>query len=125
LLTTTAVLAATLGLMHLADDVVRGFEPGGTSNYTGMMIVVVWLVAALILKGRLGLLLLLVGSLGGAFVPLIHMRGSGLVGPRVVSSGAVFFWVFTLMALGVTSWLTAILCARALWTSFTSRTPAA
>ena len=43
------------------------------------------------------------------------MMGSGLVGPRIVNSGGAFFWVWTLLALGVTASVSAILAARGLW----------
>jgi hypothetical protein len=41
--------------------------------------------------------------------------GNGLVGPRVVNSGAVFFWVWTLLALGATAIVSAVLAARGFW----------
>jgi hypothetical protein len=43
------------------------------------------------------------------------MRGAGLVGGRIANSGGEFFWVWTLMALGVTATFSVILSARALW----------
>ena len=116
-LTVTSLLTILLSSFHLADDVVRGFEPGGTSNYIGVVIMVVYLYATLMLAGRRWAhVLVLIGSLGGAYVPYIHMMGSGLVGPRVVNAGAVFFWVWTLMALGATASVSAILAAHGLWT---------
>ena len=115
-LTVTSLLTILLSSFHLADDVVRGFEPGGTSNYIGVVIMVVYLYATLMLAGRRWAhVLVLIGSLGGAYVPYIHMMGSGLVGPRVVNAGAVFFWVWTLMALGATASVSAILAAHGLW----------
>ena len=96
--------------------VVKGIEPGGTSNYIGVMIMAVFLFATLMLPGRRWAhAIVLIGSIGGAYVPLLHMGGNGLVGPRVVNAGAVFFWVWTLMALGTTASVSAILAARGLW----------
>ena len=43
------------------------------------------------------------------------MRGAGLVGGRIVNSSGIFFWVWTLIALGVTSTFSIILSARGLW----------
>jgi hypothetical protein len=43
------------------------------------------------------------------------MRGAGLVGGRIANSSGIFFWVWTLIALGVTSAFSAILAARRLW----------
>lgn len=114
-LTITSLLAALLGTFHLADDVVRGFEPGGPEMYTGMLIVVVWLYATLVLADRrLGLVLVLLLSIGGAAVPYLHM-GRGLAGGRIANTSGMFFWVWTLLALGVTSLFSVVLSARALW----------
>jgi hypothetical protein len=43
------------------------------------------------------------------------MMGSGLVGGEIASSGRVFFWVWTLIALGVTATFSLVLSARGLW----------
>ena len=115
-LTVTALITILLSTFHLADDVVRGFEPGGPANYTGVMIVAVYLYATLMLNGRRWAhLIVLIGSIGGAGVPYLHMMGNGLVGPRVINSGAVFFWVWTLLALGATASVSAVLAARGFW----------
>jgi hypothetical protein len=115
-LTITSLLTILLSSFHLADDVVHGFEPGGVSNYTGVMIMAVYLYATLMLvERRWAHLIVLVGSIGGAGVSYLHMTGSGLVGPRIVNSGGVFFWVWTLLALGVTASVSAVLAARGLW----------
>lgn len=115
-LTITSVLTVLFGSFHLSDDVFRGIEPGGTSNYTGVMILAVQLFATLMLaERRWAHAVVLVMSLGGAAVPYLHMTGSGLVGPRVTQSGAVFFWIWTLMALGTTASVSVVLAARGLW----------
>lgn len=115
-LTVTSLLSVLLGSFHLSDDIVRGIEPGGTSNFTGVLILAVQLLATLMLaERRWAHVIVLIMSIGGAAVPYLHMTGSGLVGPRVTSSGAVFFWVWTLMALGVTASVSVVLAARGLW----------
>jgi hypothetical protein len=121
-LTITALLTVLLSSFHLADDVVRGFEPGGTQNYTGIVIVAVFLYAVLALAGtRVGLIIIMLGSIGGAGVPYIHMIGNGLVGPKGVSASGVFFWVWTNLALGALAIVSAVLAAQALWRSFRTR----
>jgi hypothetical protein len=116
LLTVTSLLALLFASFHLADDVVRGFEPGGVNNYTGVIIMVVWMYATLMLaERRSGYVIMLLGSLLGAAVPLIHMRGAGLVGGRVAHSSGMFFWVWTHLALGATALFSFILSARELW----------
>ena len=116
-LTVTSVLSILLFTFHFADDIVRGIEPGGVGNYNGVLILGVWLYATLMLgERRWAHVIVLVGSIGGAGVPYLHMMGSGLVGPGIVNSGGVlFFWVWTLLALGVTASVSVVLAARGLW----------
>jgi hypothetical protein len=110
-LTLASLASILLATFHLADDVVRGFEPGGFENIRGVLIIAVWLYGTLALAGRRsGYILILLGSILGTLMPLAHMRGAGLVGGRIV----VFFWVWTLLALGVTATFSVFLSARAL-----------
>ncbi|HUQ88455.1 MAG TPA: hypothetical protein VM096_12905 [Vicinamibacterales bacterium] len=115
-LTITSLLTIVFSSFHLADDVVRGFEPGGPSNYIGIVIMAVYLYATLMLgERRWAHAIVLIGSIGGAAVPYLHMIGNGMVGPRALSAGAVFFWVWTLLALGATAIVSALLAAHGLW----------
>jgi hypothetical protein len=115
-LTITSLLSILLMTFHLSDDVVCGFEPGGFKNVGGVLTLVVWLYGTLVLaERRVGHVIILLGSLLGSVVPLAHMRGAGLVGGRIANSGGVHFWVWTLIALGVTALLSVILSARRLW----------
>lgn len=115
-LTILSLLSILLFSFHFADDIVHGFEPGGFKNVMGVLIVVVWLYGTLALAGkRSGYIVMLLGSLLGAVVPLVHMKGAGLVGGRIAGSSGVFFWVWTLIALGVTATVSVILSARGLW----------
>jgi hypothetical protein len=116
LLTITSLLSVLLATLHLADDIVRGFEPGGFKNVSGIMIMAAWLCGTLVLaERRSGYVIMLLGSLLGTVMPLAHMRGAGLVGGRIANSSGQFFWVWTMMALGVTSMFSLALSARALW----------
>lgn len=116
-LTITSLLSILLMTFHLSDDVVRGFEPGGFKNVSGMLILAVWLYGTLVLaERRSGYIIILLASLLGSCVPLIHMTGAGLVGGRIANSSGKFFWVWTLIALGVTAIVSVILSARGLWT---------
>jgi hypothetical protein len=115
LLTVTSLLAIVLMTLHLTDDVVRGFEPGGLTNLSGIAILVVWLVASLLLAGRRsGYVILLLGSLLADAMPAIHMSGRGVGGALAASPGGYFF-IWTLFALGVTGTFSAILSLRGLW----------
>ena len=116
MLTITSLISILMLLFHLSDEVVRGFEPGRLNNVTGALILVVWLLGTLPLAGRRsGYIIILLGSILGTGIPVLHMMGSGLVGPRVVNSGRVLFWVLTLMTLEVTAIFSLVLSALALW----------
>jgi hypothetical protein len=114
-LTITSLLAVGLTTIHLSDDVMRGFEPGGAENLRGMAILAVWLYATLMLRGRRsGYLLLILGALLATVIPVVHMTGRGVGGEIAASSGAHFF-IWTLFALGATGPVSLILAVRGLW----------
>ena len=114
-LTVASVLSILLMTFHLADDIVRGMEKGGASNLVAVPILVVWLYGALVLAGRRsGYVIILAGSLLGLAVPVIHMMGRGVGGNFAKSSGA-FFFIWTILALGVTALFSVILSVRGLW----------
>lgn len=116
MLTVASLLSILLFTLHLSDDIVRGFEPGGFKHISGILTLVVWLYGTLMLsERRLGYVIVLLGSLLGSLMPLAHMRGAGLVGGRIAHSDGIFFWVWTLIALGVTALFSVILSVRGLW----------
>jgi hypothetical protein len=116
MLTIASLLSILFMTFHLVDDIVRGFEPGGFKNIQGVLILAVWLYGTLgLTERRSGYVIMLLGSLLGSVVPLVHMRGAGLVGGRIANSSGIFFWVWTLIALGVCAIFSFILSARGLW----------
>jgi hypothetical protein len=115
-LSTTSLLSIVLFAFHWADDIVRGFATGGVSGLGGVLILVVWLYGTLVLgERRSGHVIMLLGSIGGLGVLILHMSGAGLVGGRIAHSSGILFWVWTLIALGVTSTFSIILSACGLW----------
>ena len=117
MLTTASVLSVLFFSFHLADDIVRGFEPGTLTNLTAVPIFVFWLYGTLVLaERRSGYVITLLGGLFALLAPLAHMRGKGVgVTSSLVNSGGHFFFVWTLFAIGVTGLFSAILSARGLW----------
>ena len=115
ILTVTSLLSILFMTFHLTDDIVHGLEPGGLSNLViGVPVLVGWLYGTLVLaQRRSGYVIMFLGSLIGALVPVIHMKGQG-VGEIAKTHGG-FFFVFTLLALGVTAVFSLILSARELW----------
>lgn len=117
LLTIVSLLSILLFTLHLAGDIVYGYEPGTAINLIAVPIAVVWLYAALVLDGRRsGYIIILLGSLLSSVVPVVHMQGKGVgVASRMVNTGGHFFFVWTLIALGVTGLFGVILSVHGLW----------
>lgn len=114
-LTVLTFLSILLVSFHLADDIVRGYEPGDMRAFRGVLILAVWLFGALALPGtRAGYLILVLGSALGIAVSLAHLRGAGIGGPVAASSGG-FFFIWTLSALGVTATVSFVLSVYGLW----------
>lgn len=115
-LTITSLLSILFMTFHLSEDIIRGFEPGGLRNVFGVLMTVVWLYGTLVLSGRRsGYIIMLLGAILGTAVPIIHMTGAGLVGGRIANSSRIFFWVWTLIAVQVTSIFSLVLSVRGLW----------
>lgn len=120
--TTASLLLLFFLVIHICDDIVRGFEPGDTSTYMGILIAVPMLYASLMLRERLwGYIIVLLFSILGAGVPYIHMTGRGMVGGRVAGTDGMLLWVFTLFASGIIAIFTAILSAQGLWWMWRAR----
>src|SRR5882762_3226299 len=117
-LTITSLLSVLFLTFHLADDIVRGFEPGGLTNLVGAVLIsVVWLYGTLVLaERRSGYIIMLLGSLLSLVVPIVHMKGKGVgVTSSLGHSSGHFFFVWTLIAIGVLGLFSVILSARLLW----------
>jgi hypothetical protein len=100
---------------HLTGDIILGMEKGGAFDLVAVPILVIWLYGTLILaERRSGYIIILVGSLLGLLAPVLHMKGAGVGGEIAKSSGA-FFFIWTLIALGVTSLFSVILSVNGLW----------
>src|SRR5690242_19681925 len=111
-LTVTSLLSILLLSLHISEDIVLGFAPGGLMNLAGIAVLVVYLCGALLLSDRRsGQVILLLGSLLAVAMPVLHMRGAG-VGVR--RSEGAFFFIWALYALGITGTFGFILSARAL-----------
>ena len=116
-LTVASLLSVVFMTLHLSDDIVRGMDTGGLSSLIIIPILVIWLYGTLeLIERRSGYIIILLGSLLGAVVPVVHFRGTGGVaaGEIAKSSGSLFF-VWTLIALGVTAVFSVILSVRGLW----------
>ena len=98
------------------DEIARGIESGGISSFGGLLILALWLLGTFFANRRSGLIIVLVGALLAAGVTVLHMQGAtGLVGRKIANTSGVFFWVWTLIALGATGIFSFLLSAYALW----------
>lgn len=116
-LTATSLLAIILLSLHLTDDIVYGSDKSAILNVIAVAVLVIWLYGALALADRRsGYAIMLLGSLVGAVVFIVHVsRPGGLSGGRLAESSGPFFFVWTLLALATTCIFSAILSARGLW----------
>ena len=113
-LTIASLLSILFSAFHLADDIDRGMSPGGLPNLVAVVIWVVWLYGTLVLaERRSGYVIILIASLLVTSIPIIHMRGVG-IGFGTTRSGG-FFFIWTLLAMGVTALFSVILSVRGLW----------
>ena len=112
----TSIVSIILFSLHWADEVSRGLEPGTTSAVGGLLILAVWLSATLLAERRPALVLVLLGAILASGVPILHMQGRGLVLGRYgyTNQNAMFFWVWTNIALGASGMVSIVLAARAL-----------
>jgi len=80
-------------------------------------IFVLWLYGTLVLtERRSGYIITLLGGLFSLVVPLAHMRGKGVgIASTMANSSGYFFFVWTLIAIGVTGLFSVVLSVRGLW----------
>jgi len=113
------VIASLLSILfmtlHMADDIVRGMEPGTLFDLILVPVLAVWLYGTLaLIERRSGLVIVLVASLLGLIVPVIHMKGAG-VGGAIAKSNGGFFFIWILFSLAVSALFSVMLAARGLW----------
>ena len=100
MLTITSLISIILLSTHISEDIVLGFAGGGLSNLVGIAIRVVYLCGTLLLRDRkLGLIIVLLGSIIAMGMPVLHMSNAGV---GVKRSAGAFFFIWNLYALGIT-----------------------
>ena len=115
-----SLLSIFLMTLHLTSDTIHarvGTPEAGGSTLVGVPVLVLWLYGTLLLaERRSGHIVMLVGSLLAAGMPVIHVMGAGGVfRGQIARSSPAFLFVWTLHALGVTGMFSLILSARGLW----------
>jgi hypothetical protein len=117
MLTIASLLSILFGTFHLTDDIIRGWLSGTATNLAAVPVCVVWLYGTLVLAGRRsGYVIMLLASLFSLVIPVLHMSGKGVMhGSRVANSSGAFFFIWTLLAVGVTALFSVILSVQGLW----------
>ena len=123
-LTITSLLSILLLTLHLVQDILYGMaSPRLSTLVAAVPVLVVWLYGTLVLAERRSAnIIILLGSLLAVGVAVIHFRGPSCVlnAENLKSSGA-FFFIWTLLALGVNATYSAVLSVRALIASARER----
>jgi hypothetical protein len=114
LLTIMSLLSIVLMSLHITDDIVRGISPAAPENIGAVAIFLVWLWGTLVLtERRSGYVIMLLGGIFAAAMPVLHMNGARY--PAIATSSGGFFFVWSLIVVGVTGALAVMLSLRALW----------
>jgi hypothetical protein len=121
-LTTASLLSIILLPFHVAGDIALGIDPGGSGLvFVLLPIMVVIACGTLLLAERTsGHVIMLLGGLAALGMPIIH-RNNGFTETVAKSPGGIFF-IWTLIALGVTGSLAVILSIRGLWNLHSRKT---
>jgi hypothetical protein len=116
MLTTASLLIILFMTLHLTGDILFQMSPAGLENLFAVFVLAVQLYGTLVLGGRrAGTIILFLGSVLGLFVCVIHMKATrGLISGDIGNSGQAFLFVWTILALGITSTFSIILSASAL-----------
>lgn len=110
-----SLLNALFFALHLTGDVVFGLETGGRDILVGVLILAVYLYGAVGLAERLaGYIILLLGGLASAALPVVHTMGRPL-GERFAQQPGGFSFIWTLLAMGATGLVAFVLSVQAIW----------
>jgi ABC-type enterochelin transport system permease subunit len=119
MLVVASLLSILLLMFHFTDDILRegGMAVRGAANLIAVAILFGWLYGTLVLaERRSGYIIMLVGSLIGMGMPVLHLVLAKTVVPNEIARAkGDYFFVWTLLALGVIGLFSFILSVRGLW----------
>jgi hypothetical protein len=106
--------------LHLTGDIVFGIEKGGREILVGVLILAVYLYAAVFSYGAVGLparligySVLLLGGLASAALPVLHTARP--LGERFAELPGGFSFIWTLLTVGATGLVAFVLSVQAIW----------
>ena len=116
----SSLLSILLITLHLTSDTIHaraGTPEAGGSTLIGVPVLAIWLYATLLLnERRLGLVIMLIGSVLTMGMPVAHvMAPGGVFHGAIARSSPAFLFVWTLHAMGVIGIFSFILSVRGLW----------
>ncbi|HYC51055.1 MAG TPA: hypothetical protein VEB19_08105 [Gemmatimonadaceae bacterium] len=113
-LAVTSVISIVLLILHLSGDVIYGMDTAGPGMLFAIAVLVLLLYAALALRDRKsGYIILFLGALAAIGMPVLHMAIFTLR-PTFAQRPGAFFFIATLLALGVSGGVAAILAIQGL-----------
>jgi hypothetical protein len=115
-----SLLSILLMTLHMTSDTIHaraGTLEAGGSTLVGVPVLAIWLYGTLMLnERRLGLVIMLVGSVLTMGMPVAHaMAPGGFFQGAIARSSPAFLFVWTLHAMGVIGIFAFILSVRGLW----------
>jgi hypothetical protein len=115
-----SLLLILLMTLHLTRDTTHaraGTPEAGGATLVAVPILAIWLYGTLLLaERRSGHIIMLVGSLIGIAIPVVHaMSPAGFFHGAIARSSPAFLFVWTLHALGVIGLFAFVLAVRGLW----------
>jgi len=114
MLTIASLLSILLLLFHLTDDLVRGISQVGPLNLTIVPVLAGWLYGTLVLgERRSGYIVNLLGGIIALAMPVVHLSSAGPY--NFLKTSGRFFFLWTLLTLGVTGLFSIVLSVRGLW----------
>jgi len=115
MLTVSSLMSIVLTTFHLAGDYSLGIEKTGKAIFVLVPIGVAFLYGAVVLVADRWprYIVLLIGALLGLYAVYIHAKSARIAEIAQGSGGNFFLW--TLIALGITSMFSVILCVRIMW----------
>ncbi|HEY2850782.1 MAG TPA: hypothetical protein VGI97_12950 [Gemmatimonadaceae bacterium] len=114
-LTVASLISLVLLPLHVGGDVALGLDKGGAMLMFVLLpiLLVVACGTLLLAERKSGHVIMFVGGFVALAMPIIH-RNNGFT-PTVAQAPGGIFFIWTLVALGVTGGLAMILSVRGLW----------
>ena len=107
----TSLILSLLLILHVADDIARGLDTARPLVIVALLLLSVWMYAALFLAGRRsGHILLILQAILGVGICVLHVTGRHI--NEIARTSGGFFFLSTLFVIGAAGFLAFILCVQ-------------